>query len=452
MGAMVEMPLWLVVVVLVLAAIASLDRIIGPGLRWYFRRRMQRAVDRLNTRLDRPIQPFKLMRRQDNVVRLAYDPLVMEAVAAHAAAQGVPQNVAFEQALGYAREIVPGFSTAAYFGFAIRVARWLSGMFYTVTLDQSAAPLREIDPKSAVVFVINHRSNMDYVLITWLAADRSALSYAVGEWARIWPLTPLIKAMGAFFIRRKDSDPLYRAVLARYIQMSAREGMTQAMFPEGGLSLSGAVGDAKKGLLTYLVRDFSPGDGADVVFVPVALNYDHVLEDRLLIQAAISGKRRFRVGFVQPVVWVSRLVWRKLRGTMKTFGNAAVVYGTPLSLSGFLGSAPDAGVEELADALMTRIRRSVPVLPVPLTAAALSEGPATRLELEQRAERLLREMPGRNAIRLPAGQAIDDGLSRLLERRLIHIDAGTVRIATGQEDVIGYYAASIQQICSLRTV
>ena len=35
---------------------------------------------------------------------------------------------------------------------------------------------------------MNHRSNMDYILAAYLAADQAALSYAVGEWARIWPL------------------------------------------------------------------------------------------------------------------------------------------------------------------------------------------------------------------------------------------------------------------------
>ncbi len=51
------------------------------------------------------------------------------------------------------------------------------------------AGLAQVDPDATVVFVMNHRSNMDYgALVTYLAADRSALSYAVREWARVWPL------------------------------------------------------------------------------------------------------------------------------------------------------------------------------------------------------------------------------------------------------------------------
>ena len=72
---------------------------------------------------------------------------------------------------------------------------------------------------------------MDYVLVTWLAAQHTALSYAVGEWARIWPLKGFIRAMGAYFIRRRYANPLYRAVLARYVEMSVQQGSTQAIFP-----------------------------------------------------------------------------------------------------------------------------------------------------------------------------------------------------------------------------
>ena len=71
---------------------------------------------------------------------------------------------------------------------------------------------------------MNHRSNMDYVLITWLVSNRAQISYAVGEWARVWPLSPLIRSMGAYFIRRGSRNSLYRRVLARYVQDMCRVG------------------------------------------------------------------------------------------------------------------------------------------------------------------------------------------------------------------------------------
>ena len=81
---------------------------------------------------------------------------------------------------------------------------------------------------------MNHRSNMDYILVSLLAAERVALSYSVGEWARIWSLQGLIRAMGAYFVRRNSGDPLYRMVLQRDVQMATEGGVPQAMYPAAG--------------------------------------------------------------------------------------------------------------------------------------------------------------------------------------------------------------------------
>lgn len=446
----VSLPFWLLILILLFAGASFLSHFLFPSVRWFFRRRMERAVEELNKRLERPIHPFRMMRRQDQVVRLIYDPQVMEAVTEFARTEGIPQNVAFERAQSYAREIVPGFSTATYFGFAIKVARRLSRGLYKVRLGHGdMRTLSAIDPRSAVVFVMNHRSNMDYVLITWLAADRSALSYAVGEWAQVWPLKALIRAMGAYFIRRRYSNPLYRAVLARYVQMSVREGVTQAMFPEGGLSLNGQVGPAKKGLLTYIVRGFRPHDGRDVVFVPVALNYDRVLEDRVLITAGENGARRFKVRLPVAAGFAGRILWQKLRGRFKHFGYAAVCYGTPVSLREFLNTHPDPGTDTLAEVLMDHVRAAVPVLPVPLAAAVVSraDGRIARAELVERAAGLIEELRQRGAnLHLPGGaQAVIEGVDALVLRGILTEGDGVIDTPPQQRAALGFYAASTLQ-------
>ena len=123
--------------------------------------------------------------------------------------------------------------------------RWraaVARLLYRVRIGYvDEAALARIDPKSTLVFVMNHRSNMDYVLVAFLAAERVTLSYAVGEWARIWPLQQLVRAMGAFFVRRNSGDALYRTVLARYVHMATEAGVTQAVFPEGGLTVDGKL-------------------------------------------------------------------------------------------------------------------------------------------------------------------------------------------------------------------
>ena len=132
------------------------------------------------------------------------------------------------------------FNAYLYFRIGYGLARRLVRALYRVRLGYSDEEgLAALDPDATVVFLINHRSNMDYVLVSYLAAEKAALSYAVGEWARIWPLQTLIRSMGAYFVRRNSKDPLYRKVLERYVAMATAAGVTQAVFPEGGLSRDG---------------------------------------------------------------------------------------------------------------------------------------------------------------------------------------------------------------------
>ncbi|MFP4274643.1 MAG: glycerol-3-phosphate acyltransferase, partial [Paracoccaceae bacterium] len=60
MSQTVSLPLWLFLLILLFAAVTFASHFLLPSVRWFFRRRLERAVRRLNQRLTRPIQPFKL--------------------------------------------------------------------------------------------------------------------------------------------------------------------------------------------------------------------------------------------------------------------------------------------------------------------------------------------------------------------------------------------------------
>lgn len=387
----VSLPLWLFLLILLFAAVTFASHFLFPSVRWFFRRRLEHAVERLNQRLTRPIEPFKLARRNDMIQRLIYDPEVSAAIVEHARKEGVREDVAFQKARRYAREIVPSFSAFAYFGFGIRAARWLARTLYDVRTDPgNDAVIAELPKDATVIFVMNHRSNMDYVLVTYLAGQAFALSYAVGEWARVWPLSRLIKSMGAYFIRRKSRDGLYRKVLARYVHMATEGGVTQAIFPEGGLSLDGNLAPPKVGLLTYVVQAYH-ADGPDVIFVPVAINYDRVLEDTILMAAHARGDRRFGARMGVIVHFILRKLWLRITGRFLRFGVAGVVFGKPLGLHEYGG--PDDGVDldmkGLATALMRRIEAVMPVLGVPILCKTLlaAEKPLSDAELLAAAQR-----------------------------------------------------------------
>ncbi|SMP29232.1 1-acyl-sn-glycerol-3-phosphate acyltransferase [Shimia sagamensis] len=450
MTSTIELPLWLFVLTLLFAVITAASHLLFPSVRWFFRRRMERVVARVNDRLERPIEPFKLAQRHDMIQRLIYQPDVTRAVSEHAAEEGIPEAVAFETAKRYAGEIVPSFSATMYFGVAIRIARFLSRAFYRVRLTHvDEAALDAIPQESTVVYVINHKSNMDYVLVTYLAARRSALSYAVGEWARVWPLSRLIRAMGAYFIRRKSRNDLYRRVLAAYVRLATEAGVAQAMFPEGRLSLDGAPQDPKLGLIKYITDAYQP-DGRDVVFVPVAINYDRVLEDRILLDSAAQGGKGFRARISVIVGFFFRQLLLRLRGKVHRFGNATVRFGEPVSMTEFSKDVQGDLAKPLGLKLMKQINAVVPILPVPLMSVVFetAQGPLTREEVGADFVARLAALPEGRAqfMRDAPDVAIESALKTLVGRRVLTESNGTFAANTDQAEILRFYANSIRHL------
>ena len=278
---------------------------------------------------------------------------------------------------------------------------------------------------------------MDYVLVTYVAATSSALSYAVGEWAQVWGLRGLIRSMGAYFISRDSREALYRKVLARYVHMATAAGVTQAIFPEGGLSRDGRLRPPKFGLLSYMVSGFDPLGPRDVVFIPVAVNYDRVLEDRMLTSAASTEPGKKPVFGFNAKVFAShffRHVWMAMRGEWYRFGYTCVSFGEPVSLRKHVAEAehrfshcwpPKRAMprsKSSGNKLMEAVGRVVPALPVSLVSTAMleaGENPLSLLDIKQRVSSLIGELEGRGSyVHIPARRP------RLRNRRgLAHADA-----------------------------
>lgn len=463
----VTLPYWLLALLIIFALIGWFDRIFAPSVRWFVRRRLNLAIGELNQRLDTRIQPFRLTDRQDQVDRLMFDPKVLEAVEQEARETGAPRGTVLRQAEGYAREIVPALSLFTYFGVGTRGAKWLSELLYSVRLGHAEdRAMRAIDPDATVIFVINHRSNMDYVLVTYMASARASLSYAVGEWARVWLLESLIRSMGAYFIRRNSGNELYRKVLSRYVAMATREGVTQAFFPEGGLTRDGKLNPPKLGLLGYMVSEFDRSK-RDIVFVPVGLNYDRVLEDRILTakQEKEATGRDFRAGPLSMARFVFDLLKLKITGKLQRFGAASVSFGKPISLAEWETKhdvhiarldqeARFATIETLGQELMAEVGRLVPVLPVAVAAHVfLARGQEWigDAELKSAILAFMQRAEAQGApVDIPADEreaAIDDAVKMLTLRKMIEASPlGEYRANPGETLLLKYYANSIAQL------
>jgi glycerol-3-phosphate O-acyltransferase len=470
MGEPVTVPLWLFVAIVVFALWSLLDRLLIPSGRWFVRRRLNRLIDRVNQKLAVEIKPFQLTKRQVLIDRLVYDPLVVAAANDHARVTNVPREVAMVEVRRYAREIVPTFNAYIYFRVGYSIARTVARFLYRVRLGfADERTLAGVPPNTAVVFVMNHRSNMDYVLVAFLAAERTALSYAVGEWARIWPLQQLIRSMGAYFVRRNSNSPIYRRVLERYVHMATEAGVAQAMYPEGGLSRDGRLREPKLGLFDYMLKSFDPKGTHDIVFVPVALNYDRVLEDRTLLRSLDRETPRRSAWFAARTAfgfWLGQL-GLMLRGRWFRFGYACVNFGGLISARDWLANhaGPAGGdlrgldkeqrfeiVGRLARDVMEEIARLVPVLPVSLIATVLLEAdrPLDELELKVRASDLVTHFEKRGAkLYLPRGDrdyAFHVGLRMLTLRHLVEESDGLFAATATDRPLLAYYSNAIAHL------
>jgi glycerol-3-phosphate O-acyltransferase len=460
----VFLPLWLIIIGSVFAGWAFLDHLLLPALRWFFKRRTKVVIKEIDEKLDLRIPAFKLTKRQVLIDRLMYDSEVMKAVEEYSREHSVPREVALKKVEHYAKEIVPAFNAYVYFRIGNWISKSMARVLYRVRVgftDEDG--LAKIDPNSSVVFIMNHRSNMDYILLGYLALNRVALSFAVGEWARIWPIKQILRAMGAFFVRRGSGNPLYRRVLARYVQMATEGGVVQAVYPEGRLSKNGRLSDPRIGLLDYLLRGFDPHSERDLVFIPVGINYDRILEDRtLLLDPTSETKKKSRLFVIKTTLaFVMHNFWLMVRGHWYRFGYAVANFGTPISMRKYLKThevdfrnfnkaARIKEVQLLANNLMQAVSEVIPVVPVSLIAYVFVEKPDkifSDLEIKARVQSLLDELERHGAhVYIPRSDrdyTVNVGLRMLTLRHIVLEENNLYQAAPNEMKLLNYYANSI---------
>jgi len=460
----VVLPLWQILLLVTLAVLFLLDWLLIPSVRWMIRRRVNRVITEINEHLQIGIRPFQLTKRKVLIDRLVFDPLVIEAMDDYAKEKKMPREVAQDEIRRYAREIVPAFNAYVYFRLIYRLCRFVCRQLYRVRVGVADEnEIRDIDKNATVVFVMNHRSNVDYMLVAYLASKQTTLSYAAGEWAKVFLLQSLIRAMGAFFVRRDSGNPLYRRVLERYVHMASREGVCQAVFPEGGLTKTGALAPPKLGFLDYMLRGYDVDKDRDIVFLPVGINYDHVLEDTVQIRAGQGNRiRRSTWYWIRAVVKFIAVHFSMSKDARRDlFGYASVNFGRVVSAREFAESRNvnfallDKATRfektaELAELLMNGVGYVTPILPVPLIAHIFAQAPAAVLaeheiiaEVHRLIDGLIAAGAPLNAADVPAKATISKSLELMRHYGMVAFSDDRWRAAPEPSDRITYYAASI---------
>jgi glycerol-3-phosphate O-acyltransferase len=261
---------------------------------------------------------------------------------------------------------------------------------------------------------------------------------AAGENLSFWPLGPIFRRGGAFFIRRTfGGDKLYSAICAAYVKRLLKDGNAVEFFIEGGRSRSGKLLQPKMGLLSMCVDPVMDGAISDACFIPVSISYERIIEAKSYSRELEGGqKAKEDVGALIK----SRKVLRS------RYGRVYVDFDDPISLRAFAaargfeikerseldqanaepGSERRSLVSQLGHRIVYGINRVTRVTPTGVAALVLLARTLRGMgedELHRRAERMIGALEGfgarlsnilapatrREALRQALGRLAQDG-------------------------------------------
>ncbi|TAM95045.1 MAG: glycerol-3-phosphate 1-O-acyltransferase PlsB [Rhodanobacteraceae bacterium] len=311
---------------------------------------------------------------------------VRAAIAATAARENIPQAKAWKQAQKLMDEIAADYSPPF-----VRSVSFLLSNFWNKLYDGIAMhhfdSLRAIAPGYEVVYVPSHRSHADYVLLSYqLQASGVVVPHiAAGVNLNLPVLGSFLRRGGAFFLRRSfKGNALYSVIFKEYMAQLIERGVPIEYFVEGTRSRTGRLLAPRFGLLSMTVRAFLRAPRRPVLFQPVYIGYEKLMEGRAYI-GELSGQKKERE------TWLALL-----RGGRKAlrqhYGRVTLNFGEPIELNTLLdaanpdwraqGDSPDSKPEwlnrvldRLGEQILVNTNRAADVNPINLIALALLAAP-----------------------------------------------------------------------------
>jgi glycerol-3-phosphate O-acyltransferase len=250
------------------------DAVIAKKVRWTVMHHLAR-VERVAHG-----PPLKAPARlRDDVLK---DTRLQETIASVATEQGTPPAAVARRARGLHDEIAARFDVdVARFLDRVLQAIWRRIYDAIVVDDADLERVRQAARRGPLVLVPSHRSHVDYLVMSQVMLQNGMLPphIAAGDNLSFFPLGPILRRGGAFFLRRSfKGDALYGAVFRAYVRRLFKEGLTTEFFIEGGRARTGKTLPPKLGLLSMLVDAWLESREDDAVFVPAHIAYEKLVE------------------------------------------------------------------------------------------------------------------------------------------------------------------------------
>ena len=297
--------------------------------------------------------------------------------------------------------------TATIKGLEVLLDRVFHRIYAGVEVDMSGlSRLRELSKRGSLVLLPSHKSHVDYLVLSFLFNEHNLQlpMIAAGDNLSFFPLGPILRRAGGFFIRRSfRGDKLYSIVVEAYVRRLMRDGYTLELFLEGGRSRTGKLLEPKFGMLAMIVDAALSLPKREVLFVPISIGYERIIETS---------------GYTQELTGAEKQK-EDAAGLLKTtqvlrhrYGRIDVQFGQELTLREVrseLGLRQDtdltaakrrALVTRLANRTMDEINRITAVTPGALTALALLSDRRRSIaheELVDRCQKLVRLLAAMDA-------------------------------------------------------
>ena len=406
--------------------------------------------------------------RRNLVKGLVHAPMVRQAITEQAERDNISYARAEQQALRYGNEIASDYTYTAI-RFLELVLSWFWNKIYDGIQVNHIEPVREIAQGHEVIYVPCHRSHIDYLLLSYLLFTHGLTPphIAAGINLNMPVIGGLLRRGGAFFMRRTfKGNPLYTAVFNEYLHTLFSKGFPVEYFVEGGRSRTGRMLQPKTGMLAITLRSFLRSSRLPIVFVPVYIGYERVLEGRTYL-GELRGASKKKESIFD--------LFKVLGALKQRFGQVSVNFGEPIKLAEFLDQQQPGWREQdlgpqyrpewlsettnrLGDTVARHLNEAAAINPVNLVALALLS--TSKLALDEQAltrqldlyQKLLRAVPYSPHATVPEGdgQAL---IAHVVDMKLVaqQKDAlGTIYYLDEQNAVLmTYYRNNILHIFAL---
>jgi len=386
------------------------------------------------------------------------------------AASGASEAEVAARARKLALEIPSDFSYGVIRALELFL-NWLWTRLYDGIVVHNFEVVERIAPGNGIVYLPCHRSHIDYLLLSFLIFQRGLTPPHIAAGANLnMPVVgPLLRRGGAFFLRRSfKGDPLYAAIFDQYLHRMLSRGFPIEYFIEGGRSRSGRMLPPRTGILGMTVRSHLRDHAKPLVFVPVYVGYEKLIEGRSFV-AELEGKPKSRES-----------LWRLIKTAgdiRREFGKVHVNFGRPLVLGEFLESlqpgwaARDdidpradwvrAAIHAAGDELARRINEAAVVNPINLIALALLGTPKHSID-ETTLQRMIGHYQALQAeapygpVAIPCAARIPEIVAQAVRlgavERVAHPLGDLIRVPAAQAAPLAYFRNNVLHLFALPAV